>query len=84
MVQGVCGYCEGPVDLTDLGVYTETRKQKLNYYRNLELDEVPITWRMGKPARFMPFCSAKCGLMYYEKEILKREDFASFSTQEIG
>ena len=84
LVPRVCGYCDEPFDLTDLGQYSETKKQRLTYYRNLEFDEKPFVWKMGKPARFMPFCSAGCSLMYYEKEVLQREDFPSFSSQKIG
>ena len=84
LVRGVCGYCDGPIDLTDLGEHSQIKKQRLTYYRNLEFDEKPFVWKMNKPARFMPFCSPKCSLMHYEKEVLQREDFPSFSSQEIG
>jgi len=73
LVQGVCGYCDGPVDLTDLGEYSQTKKQRLTYYRNLEFDEKPFVWKKGRPARFMPFCSAGCSLMHYEREVLGRD-----------
>jgi len=71
LTQSVCGWCDGPVDLRDLGVFTRERQQKLIYYRNLEFDEVPFTWTMKKPARYLPFCSAGCSTLYYEKHVLK-------------
>jgi hypothetical protein len=76
LVQTTCGWCLGPVDLRYIGKADPDdpeKRQKLIYYRNLEFDEVPITWNISKPARYLPFCSCDCGTRHYNEKVLKKE-----------
>ena len=59
LTKTTCGWCGGPISLIGIG----TPQQELKYYRDLEF---------GK-REFLPFCSADCALMEYEKNVLKRE-----------
>lgn len=64
LVKAKCGWCDGPIPLEGLG----TDQQKLKYYW-----DVDGVGPLAQGVLYLPFCSPDCGLMHYEKHVLKRE-----------